>query len=110
MLNIAHLWVYHKTHPIKKQFIKYENILFGVNLYYCYSKLKSDYLKAMNSAYVMIVVRNHFCHFVKVITQRKKLFLEKINLLWNSGHLDQKNDVKHNMFRFLIPLTWMILL
>ena len=27
---------------------------------------------------------------------------EKINLLWNTGHLDEKSDVKHHIFRCLI--------
>ena len=40
----------------------------------------------------------------------KKYFLEKINILWNSGHLDKNNEVKHNIFRCLIPLISMILL
>ena len=38
----------------------------------------------------MRVVQNHFYHTVKVITLRKKLFFEKINLLCNSVHLDRK--------------------
>ena len=37
-------------------------------------------------------------------TTKNKLF-GKINLLLNSGN----NDVKHNIFRCLIPLIWMIL-
>ena len=52
----------------------------------------------------MGVVQNHFYHAVKVITLRKNLFFEKINLLSNSVHLDRQNDVKFNMFRCLIPL------
>ena len=47
----------------------------------------------------MGVVQNHFYHAVKVITLRKNLFFEKINLLRNSVHLDRQNDVKFNMFR-----------
>ena len=34
----------------------------------------------------------------------KKIFFEKINILGNSVHLDRQNDVKFNMFRYLIPL------
>ena len=34
----------------------------------------------------------------------KKKFGGKMNLLWNTGHLDKNNDVKHNIFRCLIPL------
>ena len=45
----------------------------------------------------MGVVQNHF-------------YFGKINIPWNSGHLDENNDVKHNIFRCLIPLIWMILL
>ena len=41
---------------------------------------------------------------LNVITFRKNLFFEKINLLCNSVHLDRQNDVKFNMFRCLIPL------
>ena len=41
--KIAHLRVYHKTHLIKKQIIKYGNILLGVHFNLRYSKLKSDY-------------------------------------------------------------------
>ena len=52
----------------------------------------------------MGVVQNHFYHALKVITLRKKIFFEKINLLCNSVHLDRQNDVKFNMFRWLIPL------
>ena len=37
-------------------------------------------------------------------TTKKTIVLKKINLLWNSGHLDQQNDIKLNMFRCLIPL------
>ena len=59
----------------------------------------------IKSAYVMGVVRNHFYHPAKEITPRKIIF----KLLLNSGHLDKNNDVKHNMFRCLIPLIWMIL-
>ena len=33
----------------------------------------------------MGVVQNHFYDVVEVITLREKIFLEKINLLWNSG-------------------------
>ena len=43
LLHGQHLRVYHKTHPIKKQFIKYGNILLGVHFKLRYSKLKSDY-------------------------------------------------------------------
>ena len=57
----------------------------------------------------MGVVQNHFYHSVKEITPRKKFFEEKINLQLNSGDLDENNDVKHNIFRCLIPLIWMIL-
>ena len=32
----------------------------------------------------------------------KTIFLRKIYLLWNTGHLDKNNDVKHNIFRSLI--------
>ena len=58
----------------------------------------------------MGVIQNHFYHAVKVITLRKNLFSEKINLLCNSVHLDRQNDVKFNMFRCLIPLISMNLL
>ena len=57
----------------------------------------------------MGVVQNHFYHSVKEIIPRKNIFFGKINLLLNSGHLDENNDVKHNIFRCLIPLIWMIL-
>ena len=52
----------------------------------------------------MGVVQNHFYHVVEVITLRKNIIFEIINLLSNSGHLDRQNDVKLNMFRCLIPL------
>ena len=52
----------------------------------------------------MGVVQSHFYHAIKVITLRKNLFFEKINLLCNSVHFDRQNDVKLNMFRCLIPL------
>ena len=54
----------------------------------------------------MGVVQNHFYHSVKEITSRKKK--GKITLPLNSGHLDENNDVKHNIFRCLIRLIWMI--
>ena len=57
----------------------------------------------------MGVVQNHFYHSVKERTPRKNNFWGKINLLLNSGHLDENNDAKHNIFRCLIPLIWMIL-
>ena len=57
----------------------------------------------------MGLVQNHFYHSVKEITPRKNKLFGKINLLLNSGHLDKNNDVKHNIFRCLIPLIWMIL-
>ena len=57
----------------------------------------------IKSAYVMGVVQNHFYHSVKEITPRKNNFFRKINLLLNSGDLDESNDVKHNIFRCLIP-------
>ena len=41
--KIAHLRVNHKTHLIKKQIIKYGNILLEVHFNLRYSKLKSDY-------------------------------------------------------------------
>ena len=63
----------------------------------------------MKSAYVMGVVQNHFYHTVKEITPRKNNCFGKINLLLNSGDLDKNNDVKHNIFRCLIPQIWMIL-
>ena len=53
-------------------------------------------------AYVIEVVQNHFYHSVKVMTPQKKKKNEKINLLWNTGHLDEKSDVKHHSFRCLI--------
>ena len=56
----------------------------------------------------MGVVHNHFYHSVKEITPRKNIF-GTINLLLNSGDLDENNDVKHNIFRCLIPQIWMIL-
>ena len=62
----------------------------------------------IKSAYVMGVVQNHLYHSVKEITPRKKQFFGKTNLLLNSGHLDENNDVKHNILRCLIPLKWMI--
>ena len=57
----------------------------------------------------MGVAQNHFYHSVKEITPRKNNCLGKINLLLNSGPLDENNNVKHNIFRCLIPLIWMIL-
>ena len=57
----------------------------------------------------MGVVHNHFYHSLKEITPRKNNFFGKINLLLNSGDLDENNDVKHNIFRGLIPQMWMIL-
>ena len=63
----------------------------------------------IKSAYVMGVVQNQFYHSVKEITPRKNNFFEKINLLLNSGDLDENNDVKHNIFGYLIPQIWMIL-
>ena len=57
--------VYHRTHLIKKQIIKYGNILLGVHFNLRYSKFKSDYSKVIKSAYVMGVVQNHFYHSVK---------------------------------------------
>ena len=51
----------------------------------------------------MGVVQNYFYHAVKMITLRKNLFFEKINLLRNRVHLYLQNDVKFNMFRCLIP-------
>ena len=76
----------------------------GVHFNLRYSKVKSDYKKVIKSAYVMGVVQNHFYRSMIEITPRKN-----INLLLNSGHLDENNDVKHKIFRCLIPLTWMIL-
>ena len=58
----------------------------------------------------MGVVQNHFYLTVIEIPLRKKCYFGKINIPWNSGHLDENNDVKHNIFRCLIPLIWMILL
>ena len=52
----------------------------------------------------MGVVQNHIYHSVKEITPRKQFFFGKIYILWNTGHLDKNNDVKHNIFRSLIPL------
>ena len=52
----------------------------------------------------MGVVQNHSYHVIEMIALRKNIIFEKINLLWNSGHLDRQNDVKLNMFRCLIPL------
>ena len=63
----------------------------------------------IKSAYVMGVGQNHFYHAVKEITPRKNNFFEKLNLILNSGDLDENNDVKHNIFRCLIPQIWMIL-
>ena len=63
---------------MKKQFIKYGNILLRVHFNFRYSKLKSDYQKVNKSAYVMGVVQNHFHLIVKEIKLRIKiLFLEK---------------------------------
>ena len=56
----------------------------------------------IKSGYVMGVVQNHFYHVVEVITLRKKVIFENINLLWNSGHLDRQNDVKANY----VPLSY----
>ena len=50
----------------------------------------------------MGAVQNHFYHAVKVITLRKNLFFEKINLLFNSVHFDRQNDVKFNY----VPLSY----
>ena len=54
----------------------------------------------IKSGYVMGVVQNHFYHAVKVITLRKNLFFEKINLLCNSVHLDRQNEVQY------VPLSY----
>ena len=62
----------------------------------------------MKSAYVMGVVQNHIYHSVKEITPRKNTSGGEINLLWKTGHLDKNSDVKHNIFRCLIPLIRMI--
>ena len=58
----------------------------------------------------MGLVQNHFYHSVKVITPRKNTFFEKINSLWNTGYLAEKNDEMHNIFRCFIPQIWMTLL
>ena len=73
--KIAHLRIYHKTHLIKKQIIKYRNILLGVHFNLRYSKLKSEYLKVIKSAYVMGVVQNHFYQSVKEVTPQKNIIL-----------------------------------
>ena len=91
------------------QIIKYGNILLGVHFNLRYSKLRSDYYKVIRSAYVMGVAQNHFYRTLKEITQRKNNIFGKINLLLNSGDLVENNDVKHNIFRCLIPQIWMIL-
>ena len=57
----------------------------------------------IKSGYVMGVVQNHFYHALKVITLRKKIVFEKINLLGNSVHLDRQNDVKFNNY---VPLSY----
>ena len=57
----------------------------------------------------MGVVQNNFYHSLKEITPQINYFCGKINLLLNSGDLDENNDVKHNIFRCLIPQMWMIL-
>ena len=57
----------------------------------------------------MGVVQNHFYRSEKEIRPRKNNFWGKINLLLNSRHLDENNDVKHNIIHCLIPLIWMIL-
>ena len=42
------------------------------------------------------------------ITQSKLKFSEKIKLLGHSENIAEKNDVLKNIFRYLIPLIWMI--
>ena len=44
--------------------------------------------------------------FCKGDNNRKTYFLKSKF----TGHLVEKNDVKHNIFCFIIPLIWMILL
>ena len=87
--KIAHVLVYHRTHLIKEQIINYGNIFLGVHFNLRYSKLKSNYSKVIKSAYVMGVVQNQ--NFI-------------MHHPMNSGHLNENNDVKHNIFRCLIPL------
>ena len=67
--------------------MKYGIILLGVHFNLRYSKSKPYYYKVIKFAYVMGVVQHHFYHSVKEITPRKR------NLLWNTGHLDENNDV-----------------
>ena len=57
----------------------------------------------------MGLVQNHYYHSVKEIAPRKNNLFGKINLPLNSGYLHENNDVRHNIFRCLIPLRWMIL-
>ena len=56
----------------------------------------------------MGVVQHHvYFPFYHDNTVKIKI-LGKIKLLSYSGHLDKKNDVLNNIFRYIIPLIWMI--
>ena len=54
--------------------------------------------------------RNSGTSIQKSMTQRKFKKKQKINGLCNTGHLNQNNDVLHNIFYCLILQIWMILL
>ena len=41
----------------------------------------------------MGVIQDHFYHTVNAVTPRKDMFFGKINLLWNTRHFDENNDV-----------------
>ena len=107
-MNIVHLLIYHRTHLIKWQIMKYGIILLGVHFKLRHSKLKLLEIdqKCLRHG---SGTKPHLSLSKRDNTTKKK-FGGKINLLWNTGHLDKNNDVKYNIFCCLIPLIRTILL
>ena len=74
------------------------------------AKLKSVYKKGIKSADVMGVVQHHvyFPFEHDNIVKIKILGKNKVLRVSYSGHLDEKNDVLNNIFRYIFLLIWMI--
>ena len=75
---------------------------------FLFCKIKIRLLKGIRITDVKGVVQ-HYVYFSFECDKTVKIkILRKIDLPGHSGHPDEKNDVLNNIFRYLIPLIWMI--
>ena len=94
---------YVRTHLIKKAIYLLWKYFLGSTLQFALFKIKIRLLESDQNCLRHGSSTNPFLSLCKRVNITKKNLFEKINILWNTGHFDENNDAKHNIFRYLIP-------